>query len=122
MAERIIKQIAEDNRSGAAEILHRASEALSLLDGLEQDDIESARRVVISTCADIARAQPDMAPLVNLASAVVRAAHLATRADEVMQASAAAACAFADNAARAVAAAVARAADLIANGTTILTH
>jgi translation initiation factor 2B subunit (eIF-2B alpha/beta/delta family) len=122
MAEHIIKQIAEDNRSGAAEILHRASEAISLIEAFEQDDVDNARRAVIETCAAIARAQPDMAPLVNLASTVVRAAHLATSADEVIEAAAAQARAFSDNAERMRAAAVSHAAGLIGEGATILTH
>ena len=122
MAERIIKQIARDNRSGAAEILRRASEALSLLEAHEQDDIENARRRVIAACAAIARAQPGMAPLVNLASAVVVAALASPRADEVMRASAATASAFFDNASRAATAAALRAASLIYEGATILTH
>ena len=122
MAQNIIKQIAEDNRSGAAEILHRASEAISLIEAFKQDDIDNARRAVIETCAAIARAQPDMAPLVNLASAVVLAAHLATSADKVIEASAAQARAFSDNAARMRAAAVSHAAGLIGEGATILTH
>lgn len=122
MAERIIKQIAEDSRSGAAEILRRAAEALSLVEALEGADAEDARRAVVSACADIVMAQPDMAPLLNLASEVVRAAHLATSANEVMRAAAAAAREFSDNATLGAAAAVSRAADLIGEGATVFTH
>jgi len=122
MIERIIRQVAEDNKSGAAEILRRASQAVSLLEAFEQDTIESARRAVVDTCTAIARAQPDMAPLMNLASAVVQAAHLATRAGEVSEAAAARARAFSDDAARAAAVAASQAAGLIGEGATILTH
>lgn len=122
MAESIIRQIAEDNRSGAAEILRLAAEAVSLLVALEPEDVEGARRAVVATCAAVVRAQPDMAPLVNLASAAVRAAHVATRADEVTRAAAAAAGAYYDGAARALAAALPHAAGLILEGTAILTH
>jgi translation initiation factor eIF-2B subunit delta len=122
MVERIIKQIAEDNRSGAAEILRRAAEALFLLGDTEQKDIEYARGAVVATCVAIVRAQPHMAPIVSLASEAVRAAHVATRPREVMQAAAASARRFSDNAALAQTAAISHAADLILEGETIMTH
>jgi translation initiation factor eIF-2B subunit delta len=122
MAERTIRQIAEDNRSGAAEILRLAAEAISLLDESEQKDVEGARGAVVAACVTIVRAQPHMAPLVNLASAAVRAAHAATRAGEVMRAAAAAARAFSDDASQARAAAQSRAAGLILEGARVMTH
>jgi translation initiation factor 2B subunit (eIF-2B alpha/beta/delta family) len=122
MAERLIRQIAEDNRSGAAEILRLAAEAISLPGALEHEGVEGARRAVIATCAAVVRAQPDMAPLVNLSSASVRAALAATRAGNVTSAAASAAREYYDWAARALAAALPHAAGLILEGTTIMTH
>jgi translation initiation factor 2B subunit (eIF-2B alpha/beta/delta family) len=122
MVERIVKQIGEDNKSGAAEILRRASEALSLLSALEQDDVEFARSTVAATCAAIVKAQPFMAPLMNLAGAAVRASQATASATEATQAAARAARAFSDDAEQAARDAVSRAVGLVVEGATIMTH
>lgn len=122
MAERIIMEIAEDNRSGAAEILRRAAEAISTLDVRDPKAVEDVQSAVIATCVAVVRAQPDMATLVNLASAAVAAASVTARADEVTQAAAAAALLYADKAARAQTSIASRAANLIIEGATIMTH
>ncbi|MEW6207343.1 MAG: hypothetical protein AB1631_03185 [Acidobacteriota bacterium] len=64
-----IEEIARDRHAGAAEILRRAAQIFSLAG--ESDEM-------IDVCCALIRAQPAMAPLANLASAVAQS----TRAEE----------------------------------------
>lgn len=119
----LIREIAYDNKSGAAEILRKAGKVFSSLDvarSQKSDDNEQTLHFVIVTASALALAQPLMAPLANLASAAVTAA--AANPDKAIQAAAKAAEIFIHKTAQAQAAAQERAAELIEDGTTILTH
>jgi len=63
--EDAIQRIAADNQSGALEILKAAADVFAAV----PSDAEASD--LIRICANLARAQPAMAPLVNLASGVV---------------------------------------------------
>ncbi|HKP85831.1 MAG TPA: hypothetical protein VJZ26_07035, partial [Blastocatellia bacterium] len=121
-----INAIRDDNESGAAEILGRAAEVFSLLAGeqrlMNPADRESALRLVIETCARLALAQPDMAPLENLASEVGASASKATDAREVFESALDAARGFTRWAARAARLATSHAAGLVGDGATVFTH
>ena len=122
--ELLIREIASNNRSGAAEILSRAVEVFDLL-AAEADDtwtISRTRDSAIEACVGLVRAQPRMAPLINLANAVIRAVDTTTVASEVLKSAAGAAFAFSQRCSRAAASAAANAAGLIRPGTTVLTH
>lgn len=123
--EKALRDIASDNRSGAAEILARAVEVFSLLAAHDREKhatVERACRPVLEICAALVQAQPDMAPLANLASRVAVATAAATSADAVVNIAREAAIDFRNRAARAVADTTRHAADLIAEGATLLTH
>jgi len=119
-----IEEIASDNLSGAARILGRAAEVFSLLhkSALESDgDPYQARQKVIETCAALIQAQPMMTPLVNLANSVVAAIN-SPGAGEITIRAEMAARKFSRRAARASTSVARRAAELIPEGATVLTH
>ncbi|HEV8484550.1 MAG TPA: hypothetical protein VGV87_13495 [Blastocatellia bacterium] len=122
--EHLLREIALNNRSGAAEILERAVELFVLLESQANDPvmISEARRATIEACAGLVRAQPCMAPLINLANVVIRAASSATSASAVLKSAAGAACEFNQRCTRAASAAAANAAGLIRDGAEVLTH
>jgi translation initiation factor 2B subunit (eIF-2B alpha/beta/delta family) len=111
----LIAALASDNTSGAAEIIQRAGAAFSRLDeSLSADDL-------IRLCARLMRAQPAMAPLVNLASSVIEAIEAASGAP--VAAAREAVAVFLNRTARAAREAASRAAEhLIQDQTTVLTH
>ena len=121
-AEHLLREIALNNRSGAAEILERAVELFKLLAAADTRMISQARISAIEACAGLVRAQPRMAPLINLANAVIRATESPTSASEVLKAAAGAAFEFNQRCSRAAAAAATNAAALIHQGATVLTH
>src|SRR6185503_16888152 len=121
-AEHLLREIALNNRSGAAEILERAVELFELL-ATQADDtamVSRARNSTIEACAGLVRAQPRMSPLINLANATIRAADSATTAAEVLKSAAAAAREFHRRCSRAVTEAATNAAALIRNGDCVL--
>ncbi len=121
--EHLLREIALNNRSGAAEILERAVELFKLLSVQAGDpSISQARTATIEACAGLVRAQPCMAPLINLASVVIRAANSATSASEILKSAAGAACEFNQRCSRAAAEAATHAAGLIPNEARVLTH
>src|SRR5215471_14864882 len=79
-----IDRIVTDNTSGAGEILRRAAAAFSLLSPDQSQSswlaVEQARKALLDTSVSLVLAQPDMSPLLRLASAVVAAARNATDA------------------------------------------
>ncbi|MFY9607234.1 MAG: hypothetical protein WAU45_01305 [Blastocatellia bacterium] len=121
-----ISQIARDNTAGAAEVLLSAVDVYSLLaeewSKSECSSVEHAMRRVIEASVALVEAQPAMAPLARLASAVVGAATGLSRADETLDQAEAAAQSFAQQAASAGEAASAHAADLIHDGARVFTH
>ena len=123
LIEGAIKNIATDNRSGAAEILKRAGEIFSSLAASKATatgiDKDYARRLLIETCVRVVRAQPRMAVVARLASQV---ASTATGADDVLAAAALSARDFIDKVDRAIASATSSAAQLIKEGSIVLTH
>ena len=129
--EHLLREIASNNRSGAAEILARAAELFELLAGHVADatTVSQARRDTMEACVALVRAQPCMSPMINLASAVILAtatsatmAASATSASDVLKAAAGAAAEFTERCRHASATAAANAAGLIRDGARILTH
>src|SRR6266571_2478322 len=121
-----IDKIVTDNTSGAAEILRRAADAFSLLNPEQITSsplsVEQARKAVLDTSVAVVRAQPDMSPLVRLASAAVAAARQSTDAASVLKSAEEAARGFIAKAELATGAAACQAANSIPNGATVLTH
>jgi translation initiation factor 2B subunit (eIF-2B alpha/beta/delta family) len=121
-----IRDLASDNLSGAAEILRRAAAVFSLLaDELNHQDslgIQEAHRSVCTKCIALAKAQPDMSSLLRLASDALSAARAQTVAREALKSAADAARGFVESATRSAHAAATHAANLIRDGSTLLTH
>jgi len=114
-----LHEVASDNRSGAAEILTRSARIFSLL---QATNIKDARAAVIGVCAELIEAQPDMAPLANLANAVARVVMNLTQDADAFVASEKAALEFVERARRSAQRASSTAAELIGNDVTVLTH
>jgi translation initiation factor eIF-2B subunit delta len=121
-----IDLIASDNRSGAAEIIVRASAIFSALESsclaIQPLDTEPARSLALRTCVALLRAQPDMAPLARLSSAVAEQVKASGTGRELIARAAASARDFIELSTKATARAAAVAAALLRNGATILTH
>ncbi|HEU4389844.1 MAG TPA: hypothetical protein VFV34_18715 [Blastocatellia bacterium] len=117
-----IDGIRADNAAGAAEILRRAAAIFLLVDPSEYGDIAQARASIAGLCENLARAQPNMASVFNLAQAVKAAAWLAANPDDAVEYATKAAEAFLRRSAAAGAAAAKHTASLINAGTTLLTH
>lgn len=115
-----LREIASDNRSGAAEILTRAVNLFSLL--RETHIKQDARNAVIRLCAELIKAQPYMAPLAGLANAVTGVVINPTESNDMLGESEKAAKEFVENAQRASYLASCIAAQLIGDGSTVLTH
>jgi translation initiation factor eIF-2B subunit delta len=119
-----ITRLASNNTSGASEILRQAGEVFSSL-SLQQPGhtrIEEVQKAILETCIALVKAQPDMSPLLRLASVAMSAARRATSEPEALVAVEAAARGFIERAERAVLAAAQNSAGLIRSGITILTH
>jgi translation initiation factor eIF-2B subunit delta len=97
-----IEEIAQDRQAGASEIVRRAAQIFSLLD--ESDDL-------LDVCRALIGAQPAMASLANLASAVAQS----RRAEEAARR-------FIEKTERAIRDASLHAAGLIKDNSTVLTH
>jgi translation initiation factor 2B subunit (eIF-2B alpha/beta/delta family) len=121
--EHSLRQIASDNRSGAAELLARAVE---VFDDLEAESkfatTAEARTAVIEAAVSLVNLQPCMGTLINLAGAVIRAAGSASCSDELVKACAKASNQFRDACRFAVFAAAREMARFVGDGKTILTH
>jgi translation initiation factor eIF-2B subunit delta len=121
-----VERLASDHTSGAAEILSRAGEVFSLLDNHAPEfgtvDVESAYRTILETCIAISSAQPDMSPLLRLASAALSAAQSAITPTEALKSARDAALRFIESAGRAYRATASQAAALINERSTVLTH
>jgi translation initiation factor 2B subunit (eIF-2B alpha/beta/delta family) len=112
--EELLAALAADNRSGAADIMQSAARAFALLDRT------STSEQVIDLCVRLTRAQPAMAPLLNLASNV--AGVVTSSVASPANAAAEAAELFATQAAEFAQAASLNASNLIDEGSTVLTH
>jgi translation initiation factor 2B subunit (eIF-2B alpha/beta/delta family) len=119
-----IADLRRDDRSGAAELLRRASGVFALLraDQPKAAELGHAQQTVLETAVALIRAQPDMAPLAHLADSALRAASRASRADEALALAEQAAREFIAGAIRATEQVAAHAADLIGDQTAVLTH
>jgi ribose 1,5-bisphosphate isomerase len=120
-----IEGIASDKSSGAAEILRRAGGLFSLLWDCHRDKaptVEDAQRAVIETCIELVRAQPDMCPLMRLASAVVSTAFEAGDGAQALSAAKNAALKFVDRSASNAGLAALHASRMVHTGAGILTH
>jgi translation initiation factor 2B subunit (eIF-2B alpha/beta/delta family) len=121
-----INQIASNSTSGAAEILRLAGEVFAQLrfhqSDLCQGSVEQAQKAIFETSIALVRAQPDMSPLLRLASVAISAATTATSAQDALKSAEDQALKFIENAERAGRRAALHAANLILNGTTVMTH
>jgi translation initiation factor 2B subunit (eIF-2B alpha/beta/delta family) len=121
-----IKHIASDSVSGAAEIMRRAGDAFSLLRSrnIEQPSgtVQEAKQAILNVGVALVRAQPYMTPLLQLANAAVSA--IGTEADfqGTLRSAEEAVLKFIEDAQRATHAAALNAANLVHDGSTILTH
>jgi translation initiation factor eIF-2B subunit delta len=126
LTQSAIDQIASDNTSGAAEILRRAADVFSLLSAQQTKrlsiDIDQAQQWVTETCVELVLAQPDMTPLLRLASAGLTAARNTTGPLQILKSAEEAALRFIELAEAAASAAASHAAHLIGRGATVLTH
>jgi ribose 1,5-bisphosphate isomerase len=110
MVERLISEIAADTDSGAAEVLKRAAEVFTVPVSATAD-----RSAVLSLCVAVVRAQPAMAPLMNLASEIVRTSDRPQSAAEVARR-------FVEAAENALVECSLHAGRLIHDGSIVLTH
>jgi translation initiation factor eIF-2B subunit delta len=120
-----INRIASDNTSGAAEILRRSAEVFTLLDDASSEpteDFEPLQKTVLETCAALALSQPDMTPLLRLASTALSTTTGETTGRGLLRRAAEAALKFVADAERGAHQAANHAASLIRDGATILTH
>lgn len=124
--DKAIAGLASDNLSGAAEILRRASAIFFLLsDELSHQpslSIEEAHQSLRKTCITLARAQPDMSSLLRLSSEALSAARAEASGREALKHAADAAREFVEAASGWAHAAALRAANLIPDGSKLLTH
>ena len=124
--EAALNRISSDHTSGAAEILTRAGKVFSsLIDHASEigiADHETAYQTILATCVGISRAQPDMSPLLRLASAALSAARNTVTATDLLRAARDAALQFIDDASHANRTTVSQAEALIHEGATVLTH
>jgi translation initiation factor 2B subunit (eIF-2B alpha/beta/delta family) len=120
----VIREIAADNTSGAAEILRRCAAVFSLLQQENQSStsVGQAREAVTTTCLGLVNAQPDMSSLLRLASEALKAARTQTSGQKAIAGAADAAIAFVESASVAAQAAASHGALLIREGATVLTH
>jgi translation initiation factor eIF-2B subunit delta len=120
-----IRIIAADNRSGAAEILSRVERVFTPLASSTlqtNDSLESARDSVLNICVALVQAQPDMSPILRVASEALAASRAHEEPHDVFKFAGQSALSFIQhsiNAARDVAVNAAR---TIINGDIILTH
>jgi translation initiation factor eIF-2B subunit delta len=121
-----IKQIASDNVSGAAEILRRAGDVFTLLKARNVDhpsgSVQEAKQAILDVSVALVRAQPYMSSLLRLANAAVSAVRNAADFQGTLRWAEEAALRFIEDAQRAARAAALHAANLIHDGSTILTH
>lgn len=117
-----MRRLRSDRTSGAAEILQRAAELFDLLSADPARTVEDARRRLHETCAALAQAQPDMAPIANLANRVMCEAATPSDPGEVFEQAARAAREFVDKARAWAARAAELAAAEIKDRSVVLTH
>ena len=117
-----IEAIAADNRAGAAEIVRQAAAVFALLHVPDHADVAQARALIASVCGELVRAQPKMAPIINMARAVTTAASPAADPADAIRLAIQAADAFSRRSVAAAAATAKHTANLIHPGSTILTH
>jgi translation initiation factor 2B subunit (eIF-2B alpha/beta/delta family) len=114
-----IRDLAVDNRSGAAEILRQAADVFELLTKAPPG---GDSKLVATVGAALLKAQPDMAPVANLVARAQAAADSAANSGEALMHATVAAREYVDWAIRAAEAAARHAAELIAPGSSVLTH
>src|ERR1041384_2077504 len=122
--EEAIEGIAADNTSGAAEILHHCAGVFSLLKYVDRASISihQAREIIIKICVALVKSQPDMSALLRLASQTIEAAYAKSSCPEVFSYASDAACRFVESATLSAHGAALCAADMIREGSTVLTH
>jgi translation initiation factor eIF-2B subunit delta len=120
-----LHSLTSDNTLGAAELLRHAKAAFQQLNSeaqLEQFNLQQAQRAVLNTCVALVSAQPDMAPLLRLASAALTAARIAGDPSKTIEDAERAASNFIANAAGAAQRAASHCTTLIRDDISVLTH
>jgi len=112
-----------DSRSGALALAQRAAEAIVLLAaGAAGRSLPRFRRELAATCKRLIAAQPTMAPVVQLANAVLWAGDAAGNTAEAVERVGEACEGFRQQVERAGAQVASHAVGLIADGSAVLTH
>jgi translation initiation factor 2B subunit (eIF-2B alpha/beta/delta family) len=123
MLERLIREIASDHSSGAAEILEKAPKLFESLSAeTPQSTLFEVRHVTVEACVALIRSQPCMAPLINLAIAVIRAQAASSTTDEARRAATVAANDFLRGARQSSEVIQNLTSGLLADGQMVLTH
>ena len=122
--EETLKRIASDNTSGAAEILRQAGVAFAQLNASLPPgaELDLTQQAILDTCTGLALAQPEMTPILRLASTALSASRRANDARDALKCAELAALNFIENAGRAARRTSALSADLIEDGASVLTH
>jgi len=120
-----IERIASDNTSGASEIMRAAGAVCSLLKARNVDkelDVIQARNAILQVGVALICAQPEMSPLLRLASAALSAAKSSTASLEAFHSAEKAALLFIEQSREAAHDSAVNAAGIIHDGMKVLTH
>jgi len=121
-----ISLIASDNRSGAAEILSRVERVFSPLASSTElqieASVESARDSVLNICKALVLAQPDMSPILRVASVALAASRAHGDPLDVFRFAGQSALSYIQHSIASARDAVANGARIISSGDTVLTH
>lgn len=121
-----ISLIASDNRSGAAEILSSVERVFAPLASSSElqtyASVESARDAILNICVALVRAQPDMSPILRVASAALAESRAHEDPIDVFKFAGRSALRFIQRSIDATRDAAANGARIISNGDIVLTH
>ncbi len=119
----LIREVAEDNASGAVELTKKATQALLLFsDETSAQDLSQFLSEFTTAGRELIRAQPSMAPLFNLVNSVLSSLDAAENVGEARRIVKAAASAFAEDLDVSGDKIAKQALPLISDGATIMTH
>lgn len=119
----LVREVAEDNTSGAVELTKKATQAIVLFsDETRAQDLSQFLSQFMTTGRELIQAQPSMAPLFNLVNSVLASLDTAENVGEARQIVKATASAFAQDLDVSGDKIAKHALPLISDGATIMTH
>jgi translation initiation factor eIF-2B subunit delta len=119
----LIREVAEDNTSGAVELTKKATQALlHFSDETRAQDLSQFLSELMTAGRELIQAQPSMAPLFNLVNSVLSSLDTAEKVDEARRIVKAAASTFAEDLDASGDKIAKQALPLISDGATIMTH